>query len=106
VVTPLQVTCPRSFDPQSRSTAAQLPEPEQLKVEEPPQLAVQELFVGTGCFAAKTAPSGAAGLVTAGGLASAGAGAGPSPGTCAKAATAIKAARQTKMLAFIIGLLF
>jgi hypothetical protein len=106
VVTPLQVTCPRSFDPQLRSTAEQLPEPEQLTGMEPlPQLAVQELFVGTFRLAAKTAPSGAPGLVTAGGLASAGAGEGVSPGTCAKPATAIKATRQARMLAFISFLL-
>jgi len=102
VVTPLQVTCPRSFAPQLRSTAEQLPAPEQLTVVEPPQLAVQELFVGKGCLAARTAPSGATGL--AGGLVSAGAGLWP--GACAKPAMAIKAARQTKMLAFIMSLLF
>ena len=61
---------------------------------------MQVFFVGNGFFAVKTAPAGAAGLVTAGRPA----GAGLSPGTCAKPATAIKAVRQTKMLAFIMSL--
>ena len=95
VVTPLQVTWPRSLVPQSRSTAEQLPVPvvEQLTLVVPVHLAVQVAFVGGGCFAAGTAA--AAGLASTAGVE------GFSPGACAKPATATRATRHARMLVFI-----
>ena len=97
VVTPLQVTCPRSLAPQSRSTAEQLPVPEvvQLTLVEPVHLAVQVAFVGKGCFAAGAAAAAAAGLASTAGVE------GFSPGACAKPATATRATRHARMLVFI-----